>query len=141
MTGKGDQTGGAGDQWLAAIHARLSGLIDRTLEVIAASEDPPGDVAAAEKKARAIGVLARSAKAVDALRPRPKADEPRANEPGDDMDRDDSDDIDAGELERLRAELESRLDHLRGVYERKRLAEGIVASPTEGGDPVRPAPA
>ena len=65
MAGKGDETerAAAVAQWLDGALGRLMQLTDEAIAVVAAAE-PPADVAEAEKRGRAIGVLARTAKAV-----------------------------------------------------------------------------
>src|SRR5690606_41376371 len=87
---------------------------------------PPADVAEAEKRARAIGVLARTAKAVaaleaDLIRKRPSPEE-------DGMSDDDRDLSDA-ELAGLQAEFFARVDHLVAAIERKSLAAGLDREP------------
>jgi len=68
MAGKGDEAerAAAVAQWLDGALGRLMQLTDEAIAVVAAAE-PPADVAEAEKRGRAIGVLARTAKAVAAL--------------------------------------------------------------------------
>ena len=96
-------------------------IIDRGVLVVAASVPAPGDVAEVERQARTVGVIARSAKAIVVLTPVQGG----ARDPGleeDEMrNRDDSPE----NLERMRAELEARLDRLNAVLE----AKGIVVEP------------
>ena len=96
-------------------------LIDETVDVLEGRPLEHGDVAGAERQARTMGVIARSAKAVQALVPAPRGgNDPEAEE--DEMKhRDDSPE----NLERMRAELETRLDRLNAVLE----AKGIVIEP------------
>ncbi|MGV8929242.1 MAG: hypothetical protein ACOH1E_05790 [Brevundimonas sp.] len=96
-------------------------MIDESVAVLKAVTLAPGDMVAAERRARAVGTLARSVRAVLAMTPpsrtggesRPEEDEMRH--------RDDSPE----NLERMRAELEARLDRLNAVLE----AKGIVVEP------------
>ena len=112
MAGKWDETG-----WLEAVFDRLKALTDDAIAVVASAEAPL-DVAEAEKRARAIGVLARTAKAVAALKPARKTlDE-------DEMSEDDRDVSDA-ELAGLQAEFFARVDHLVAAFERKSLTAGL----------------
>jgi len=132
MAGKSDETG-----WLEAVFDRLKALTDDAIAVVAAAEAPV-DVAEAEKRARAVGVLARTAKAVAALRSRPARKTPEEDE----MSEDDRDVSDA-ELAGLQAEFFARVDHLVAAFERKSLAAGLDREPAargedsgaEGGDP------
>lgn len=125
MAGKGDEAA----DWLDQAFERLRGLTDQAIAVVAAAP-PPSDVAEAEKRARAIGVLARTAKAVAGLAIRPARKAARAPEE-DGMSEDDRD-LSDDEERAVRAELESRIDHLLGIAERK----GFSAAPS-GGDAAR----
>lgn len=125
MAGKRDEAG-----WLEAVFDRLKALTDNAIAVVAAAE-PPADVAEAEKRARAIGVLARTAKAVAALRSRPARKTPEEDE----MSEDDRDVSDA-ELAGLQAEFFARVDHLVAAFERKSLAAGLDrGAASRGEDP------
>lgn len=86
MTGNRDEAG-----WLDEVFDRLKALTDQAIAVVAAAEAPV-DVAEAEKRARAVGVLARTAKAVSALKAGPvrKIRNPEEDEMSED-DRDVSD--------------------------------------------------
>ncbi|WP_447909001.1 hypothetical protein [Brevundimonas bullata] len=118
MTGNGDEARQGGD-WLDEVFGRLKALTDQAIAVIAAA-DAPTDVAEAEKRARAVGVLARTAKAVAALKSRPARKSPEEDE----MSEDDRDVSDA-ELAGLQAEFFARVDHLVAAFERKSLAAGL----------------
>ena len=121
MAGKGDEAERAATvaQWLDGALGRLMQLTDEAIAVVAAAE-PPADVAEAEKRGRAIGVLARTAKAVAALKSRPARKTPDEDE----MSEDDRDVSDA-ELAGLQAEFFARVDHLVAAFERKSLAAGV----------------
>ncbi|MGH7019438.1 MAG: hypothetical protein ACREEY_06145 [Brevundimonas sp.] len=131
MAGKADDTA-----WLEVVFERLKALTDQAIAVIAAAE-APADVPEAEKRARAVGVLARTARAVAALRSRPARKTPDEDE----MSEDDRDVSDA-ELAGLQAEFLARVDHLVGAFERKSLFAGMGGEPAartpgggvEGGD-------
>lgn len=137
MAGKADQTEAAGataaaadtGAWLGQVFAALKAATDQAIAVVAAAE-PPADVAEAEKRARAVGVLARTAKAVAALTIRPARKAARAPEE-DGMSEDDRE-LSDDEERAVRAELESRIDHLVGIAERKGFSP---AAP--GGDAAR----
>lgn len=117
MAGKGDEAGRAAAvaEWLDDALGRLMQLTDEAIAVVAAAE-PPADVAEAEKRGRAIGVLARTAKAVAALAASPPR---KPRDPEEDGMSEDDRDITDDEERTVRAELQSRLDHLLGVAERK----------------------
>ncbi len=116
MAGKADET-----EWLVAVFDRLKALTDQAIAVVAAAE-APADVAEAEKRARAIGVMARTAKAVAALTLSPARKNRNPEE--DEMSEDDRDVSDA-ELAGLQAEFFARVDHLVAAFERKSLAAGL----------------
>ena len=118
MAGKADETG-----WLEAVFDQLKALTDEAIAVVAAAE-PPADAAEAEKRARAVGVLARTARAVAALKTRPARKSPEEDE----MSEDDRDVSDA-ELAGLQAEFLARVDHLVAAFERKSLAAGLGREP------------
>lgn len=128
MAGKGDEAerAAAVAQWLDGALGRLMQLTDEAIAVVAAAE-PPADVAEAEKRGRAIGVLARTAKAVAALA---AASPRRTRDPEEDGMSEDDRELSDDEERTVRAELESRLDHLLGVAERK----GFGATAAETGD-------
>lgn len=134
MAGKADQGGAAGATaaWLGEVFASLRAATDQAIAVVTAAE-PPADVAEAEKRARAIGVLARTAKAVAAL----EADLIRkSRSPEEDGMSDDDRDLSDAELAGLQAEFFARVDHLVAAIERKSLAAGLDREPaarTAGG--------
>ncbi|WP_024354642.1 hypothetical protein [Brevundimonas naejangsanensis] len=127
MAGKADQGGAAGvtAAWLGEVFASLRAATDQAIAVVTAAE-PPADVAEAEKRARAIGVLARTAKAVAAL----EADLIRkSRSPEEDGMSDDDRDLSDAELAGLQAEFFARVDHLVAAIERKSLAAGLDREP------------
>jgi hypothetical protein len=127
MAGKRDETG-----WLEAVFDRLKALTDEAIAVVAAAEAPL-DVAEAEKRARAVGVLARTAKAVAALTMNAARKNRTPEE--DEMSEDDRDVSDA-ELAGLQAEFFARVDHLVAAFERKSLAAGMDrGAASRGEDP------
>lgn len=132
MTGNRDEAAAAGQgaDWLDEVFGRLKALTDQAIAVVAAAP-APADVAEAEKRARAVGVLARTAKAVAALKSRPARKSPDEDE----MSEDDRDVSDA-ELAGLQAEFFARVDHLVAAFERKSLAAGLDrATAARGEDP------
>ncbi len=96
-------------------------MIDEDVAVATAVRPAAGDLGAAERRARAVGVFARSVRAVVALSPPLRSGGDRPLEEDEMKHRDDSPE----NLERMRAELEARLDRLNAVLESK----GIVVEP------------
>lgn len=138
MAGNQDRTARA-EAWEATLFETLAPIIDDAVAALKAAPLTPGDVAAVEKRVRAVGVIARSARAVAALAGsprRPSGPKDQEEEMGE-HERDDSPE----NLARLRAELESRLDSLHAVIEAKRLAGWTVVRATAPGDrePLRAA--
>ena len=123
--------------WAAALQEQLMPIIDRGVRVLADEAPSGGDVAGVERQARTVGVIARSARAIMALTPPSDGASGAAMEEDEMKDRDDSPE----NLERMRAELETRLDRLNAVLESK----GIVVEPgcwpvaRTGGEPVHTA--
>jgi hypothetical protein len=140
MTGNRDEAGAAerGANWLDDVFDQLRALTDQAIAVVAAAKAPT-DVAEAEKRARTVGVLARTAKAVAALKTRPIR---TSRTPEEDAMSEDDRDISDAELAGLQAEFYARVDHLVGVVERKSLTAGLGREPAartagagaEGGD-------
>lgn len=110
--------------WLDRAQDDLMELVDKTMAQMRDLTAKKDDVTDLDRRARTIGNLARAVKLVGAL-------EAARHIPEDEMS-DDSDSEDPAEIQRLRAELESRFQHLRGVYERKRRDAGL--------DPDGPSP-
>lgn len=96
-------------------------IIDRGVVVVADKVPGPGDVAEVERQARTVGVIARSTRAVVALIPASGGASGSEAEEDEMKHRDDSPE----NLERMRVELEARLDRLNAVLE----AKGIVVEP------------
>lgn len=113
MARNGDETGAGGESagWLGHVCARLKAKVDETLDAVCDAPKVEG-VAEAEKLARAVGVIARAAKAVAALEPRLAADSEEDGMGGRIYDPE--------ETERLRRELEADCDRLDRLLEEKR---------------------
>ena len=119
MTGNQDRAARAA-AWAGARQDDLMAIIDADLAVLKAAAPTAGDLVAAERRVRAAGVFARSGRAVVALSSSPQSGG-RQLEEGEMKHRDDTPE----NLERMRAELETRLDRLNAVLE----AKGIVVEP------------
>jgi hypothetical protein len=119
MTGNQDRAARAA-AWAGARQDDLMAIIDADLAVLKAAAPTAGDLVAAERRVRAAGVFARSGRAVVALSSSPQSGV-RQLEEGEMKHRDDTPE----NLERMRAELETRLDRLNAVLESK----GIVVEP------------
>lgn len=120
MTGNQDRAGRAA-AWAAAWQDDCMTMIDEDGAVLKAEPAKTGDLAAAVRRIRAVGLVARSVRAVVALSPSSRSRGDRQPEEDEMKHRDDSPET----LERLRAELEARLDRLNAVFE----AKGIVVEP------------
>lgn len=120
MTGNQDRAARAA-AWSDALQDQFMQMIDEDVAVAKAVTSVVGDLGAAERRARAVGVFARSVRAVVALSPPPRSGGDRQLEEDEMKQRDDSPE----NLERMRAELEARLDRLNAVLE----AKGIVVEP------------
>ena len=119
MTGNQDRAARAA-AWAGARQDDLMAIIDADLAVLKAAAPTADDLVAAERRVRAAGVFARSGRAVVALSSSPQSGG-RQREEGEMKHRDDTPE----NLERMRAELETRLDRLNAVLESK----GIVVEP------------
>lgn len=136
MPGNQDIRGRAA-AWADDVMEALAPVIDACVETLTAEPLTRGDLPGAERRARMVGVIARSARAVVALATGPRAARVPEQEE-DEMDhRDDSPET----LERLRAALGARLDRLDALLEQKGLAVPPGAWPTArtDGEPVRTA--
>jgi hypothetical protein len=120
MTGNQD-TAGRAQARLDAIYARLDRKLDRGMDALDAVPLEPGDVMAVQRYVRSVELVARAARAVAALIVSPGRSRAVAAETEDDMNDDDRDDS-PETLDRIRSELESRLDRLHAVIEAKRVA-------------------
>lgn len=96
-------------------------IIDQDVRIVAETVPTSGDMAGVERQARTVGVIARSAKAIVALTPAARRTGKSEREEEGTHHRDDSPES----LERMRAELEARLDRLNAVLD----AKGIVVEP------------
>ena len=119
MTGNQDRAARAA-AWSGVMQDEFMAIVDEDVVVLKAAKPAAGDLAAAERRVRAVGVFARSVRAVVALSP-PLQSGGRQLEEGEMKHRDDTPE----NLERMRAELETRLDRLNAVLE----AKGIVVEP------------
>ena len=120
MTGNQDRAARAAAR-SDALQDQFMQMIDEDVAVAKAVTSETGDLGAAERRARTVGVFARSVRAVVALSPPPRSGGDRQLEEDEMKHRDDSPE----NLERMRAELETRLDRLNAVLESK----GIVVEP------------
>lgn len=132
MAGKDEMTDGAAD-WLGPLFARLKTAVERAAEAVCTDEDLDAD--AAEKLARRVGVIARAAKLVEAIRPRIEAEDSEEDEMG-------GRSYDPEETERVRARLDVNCERMDALLEikqaealerRRRVAAGA-------GDAPAPAP-
>ncbi len=120
MTGNQDRAARAA-AWSDALQDDFMAIVDADVVVLKAATPEPGDLAAAVRRVRAVGVFARSVRAVVALSPSPRSGGDRQPEEDEMKHRDDSPE----NLERMRAELETRLDRLNAALESK----GVVVEP------------
>jgi hypothetical protein len=132
MTGNQDRAGRAATR-LEQIYERLNPMLDKGMDALDASPLKPGDALGVQRYVRAVDLVARAARTVATLIA-PTGRGPKAVQAEDDMNDDDPDDS-PETLDRLRAELESRLDSLRATIEAKRL-EGwtVVRAAPPGGE-------
>lgn len=114
MAGNGAAGVAIVEDWLDQVFGQLQALMDEAVRVLVEAE-PPKDVAQAEKRARAVGVVARTVKAVAAL----KATGRKVSQEVEDDLADKGVVIDDAEEQRLRTELFARVDHLFEVAEQK----------------------
>lgn len=119
--------------WVGEIFALLKQVTEDAVRSLV-EEGPAEDVAAAEKKARAAGVMARTAKAVLALKDYAlaRASKRKPLEDGEEMSEQDREFTDI-ELAGLKSEFFARLDRLVSGLERKGEAEGVGGKPAARG--------
>lgn len=132
MTGNQDRAGRAAAR-LEQIYDRLNPMLDKGMDALDANPLKPGDALGVQRYVRGVDLVARAARTVSTLiAPPGRGPSPRQAE--DDMNEDDRDDS-PETLDRLRAELESRLDSLRATIEAKRL-DGwtVVRAAPPGGE-------
>ncbi len=120
MTGNQDRAGRAA-AWSGVMQDDFMAIVDEDVVVLKAAKPAAGDLAAAERRVRAVGVFARSVRAVVALSPPLRSGGDCQLEEDEMKHRDDSPE----NLERMRADLETRLDRLNAVLESK----GVVVEP------------
>jgi hypothetical protein len=130
MTGNQDRAVRARAR-LEQIHDLLDPMLDHAIAALGAKPPAPGDALGVQRHVRGVELIARAARTLATL-----IDPPgrvRGVEQAEDDMKDDDRDDSPEELDRLRAELESRLDSLRATIEAKRL-EGwtVVRSPAPG---------
>ncbi len=132
MTGNQDRAARAKAR-LEQIYDRLNPMLDRGMDALDANPLKPGDALGVQRYVRGVDLVARAARTVATLIA-PTGRDPSAGQTEDDMNDDDRDDSPEA-LDRLRAELESRLDSLRTTIEAKRL-EGwtVVRAAASGGE-------
>lgn len=132
MTGNQDRAGRAAAR-LEQVYARLDPMLDKGMDALDANPLKPGDALGVQRYVRGVDLVARAARTVATLIA-PSGRGPSAGQAEDDMNDDDRDDS-PETLDRLRAELESRLDGLRATIEAKRL-EGwtVVRAVAPGGE-------
>jgi len=130
MAGNSEETG-RGDSWLAPLFERLKAAVERAADKIC--NDDPKDPDEAEKLARRVGVVARAAKLVEAIRPRVEAPDSEEDEMG-------GRHHDPEEDERLRRELILNCERLDGILEEKR-AEAVARRRAKAAMAIDPAAA
>lgn len=132
MTGNQDKAGRATAR-LEQVYDRLDPMLDKAMNALDANPLKPGDALGVQRYVRGVELVARAARSVATLIA-PPGRGPGDEQAEDDMNDDDRDDS-PETLDRLRAELESRLDGLRTTIEAKRL-EGwtVVRAPVSGGE-------
>ncbi len=130
MAGNGDETGAGGMDagWLDHVRERLAAKVEQAVQALCDTGVPNG-VAEAEKLARAAGVIARAAKAVDALKSRPER-KTEEDEMG-------GEHFDPEEDERLRGELQAHHERLDRLLEEKR-AEAAERARAKAGSATMP---
>jgi hypothetical protein len=124
MTGNQDRAAGP-EGWAETMMRAIKPEIEDCVRSVTAGERlAPGDVAGAERKARCLGVMARSVRSVAAMATPSRREGPATADDdagGETADRDDSPET----RDRLRHELEHRLDQLHGRFD----AKGVVVEP------------
>ena len=127
MTGNQDRAARASAR-LEQVHDLLDPMLDHVIAALCAKPPAPGDALGVQRHVRGVELIARAARTLATLIDPPGR--ARGVEQAEDDMKDDDRDDSPEELDRLRAELESRLDSLRATIEAKRL-EGwtVVRSP------------
>ena len=126
MAGKDETAGGAAD-WLGPLFERLKAAVERAADAVCTDERLDAD--GAEKLARRVGVIARAARLVEAVRPRLEAEDSEEDEMG-------GRSYDPEETERVRARLEVSCERMDALLEIKRseAAERQRLAPAGPGD-------
>lgn len=130
MTGNQDRTARAGAR-LEQVYDQLDPMLDKAMTALDANPLKPGDALGVQRYVRGVELVARSARMVATLLA-PRRGPARVEPIEDDMNHDDRDESPEA-LDRLRAELESRLDGLRATIEAKRLEGWTVVRTTAPG--------
>ena len=130
MTGNQDRAARAAAR-LDHIYERLDPMLDKAMDALDESPPKKGDALSVQRYVRGVDLVAKAARSVVALI-NPPGRGHRSKPEEDDMNDDDRDDS-PETLDRLRAELESRLDDLRATIEAKRLDGWTVVRTTAPG--------
>jgi len=135
MTGNQDRAERAQAR-LDAVYERLDPMIDKAIDALAAVEPKAGDALAVQRYVRGIDLTGKAAKTLAGLISGPGRGGVGEQTEDEMNHRDDSPET----LERLRAELETRLAQLDAVFEQKGLAvePGCWPRARTGGEPVQP---
>lgn len=140
MTGNSDSGTGAEPDvadpdvvWADEIFRMMQQVTTESAQTLV-REGPPADVAAAERRARAAGVVARTARAILALKAFARTLNRKRVTRTDEEEMSDQDrEISDAELDGLRSEFFARLDRLVSGLERKGEAEGVDRKPAARG--------
>lgn len=135
MTGNQDRAARAQAR-LDQIYGRLDPMLNTAMDTLDESPPKKGDVLSVQRYVRGVELIARAARAVAVLIAPPGRGR-AAGQTEDDMKDDDRDDS-PETLDRLRAELESRLDGLRATIEAKRLEGWTVVRGAASGSEKHP---
>jgi hypothetical protein len=134
MAGRSNEAQG----WSETLQTRLRAKMDKLLDAFEQSDDP-AERAQIEKDARTCGVFARSAKAIEAMTPEPKA-KPAADEAANDDEASMHDDI-PEDPEEIQAALAARFDRFAELLELKRREEQPAEPGGDAGETRPAAPA
>ena len=130
MTGRSDESGAGGAEWLAAMQMQLIEEVEATIRALPQARPNTGaDSAALDRHARAIINAARAAKAAAGLTETPGRGRPRAD--GEDMSKK-ADDFSPERMQRVCEDIIANSGRLLDAYERKRVADGVCAGGAAG---------